>query len=132
MGVAQTLLLRLRANASEARRLRDELHAWLRSAGINGSTGAEIAVAVNEAFLNAVEHPLQRRSDEIVVRGGVFARHVVVHVHDEGEWQEEVDPSREHYGQQLMAVLMDRVHVERTRGGTTVTLRKMLPRAGRG
>ena len=54
------LELELRADPSEAKRLRNELHAWLLEAGINGSTGYDIAAAATEAFINAIEHPAQR------------------------------------------------------------------------
>ena len=54
--------LELRADPSEAKRLRNELHVWLLEAGINGSTGYDIAAAATEAFINAIEHPAQRRT----------------------------------------------------------------------
>jgi anti-sigma regulatory factor (Ser/Thr protein kinase) len=72
--MAETLHLALSADPSEAKRLRNQLHAWLLGAGINGSTGAEMVLAANEAFVNAVEHPRHRRSGEIVIRGHVDER----------------------------------------------------------
>jgi anti-sigma regulatory factor (Ser/Thr protein kinase) len=125
--MAQTLHLSLSAHPSEAKRLRNELHAWLLEAGINGSTGGEIVLAANEAFVNAVEHPRHRRSREIAIRGQVAEGRVVVSVSDDGRWQEDVDPSRDHFGQLLMWELMSIVRVRRGDAGTTVVLTRRLP-----
>lgn len=124
--MAQTLHLNLSADPSEAKRLRNELGVWLRGTGINGSTGAEIVVAANEAFINAVEHPRDRRSGEIVIRGQVGERQVVVCVCDDGRWQEQADPSRDHYGHILMGELMSSVCVQRGGAGTNVVLTRRL------
>ena len=72
------LELELRADPSEAKRLRNELHAWLLEAGINGSTGYDIAAAATEAFINAIEHPAQRVSHQVNVRGQIDADRTVV------------------------------------------------------
>lgn len=125
--MAQTLHLTLSADPSEAERLRNQLNAWLREAGINGSTGAEVVLAVNEAFINAVEHPRHRRSGEIAIRGQVGEGQVVVRVGDDGRWQERVGPSRDHYGHLLMEALMSSVRVERSDAGTTVVFTCQLP-----
>jgi hypothetical protein len=55
----------LSGDASNARRLRAELHSWLLDAGINGVVGSDIVGAVSEAFGNAVAHPLGRASDQV-------------------------------------------------------------------
>lgn len=124
--MARTLRLRLAGGAAEAKKLRNELHRWLLEAGINGSIGAEIVAATNEAFVNAVEHPRQRRSCAITVSGHVNEKQLVVEVGDDGHWQEQTDPSRDHYGQSLMAALMTSVRVERSQAGTTVVLTRRL------
>lgn len=125
--MAQTLQFELSADPSEAKRLRNQLRAWLLKAGINGSIGAEIVLAANEAFVNAVEHPCHRRSGEIVIRGQVDEGQVVVWISDDGRWQEVADPSRDHYGQLLMEELMSIVRVQRSGAGTTVVLTRDLP-----
>jgi Flp pilus assembly protein TadB len=88
------------------------LRAWLRESGINGATGDHIALAVSEAFANAVIHPQERRKPEISVAGEVSEREVTVRIQDHGTWQSEIDPSRSHYGHSLMRTLMSRVRVE--------------------
>jgi anti-sigma regulatory factor (Ser/Thr protein kinase) len=127
LGVARTLRLRLASDPSEAKRLRNELHRWLLGAGINSSTGAEIVLAVNEAFINAVEHPRDRRSGEIVISGRIGECEVAVCVRDDGLWEEEMDLGRDHFGQSVMEALMSSVRVERGESGTQVVLVQQLP-----
>jgi anti-sigma regulatory factor (Ser/Thr protein kinase) len=122
------LRLTLTAQASEARQLRSELHAWLLDVGIDGATGHDITLAVNEAFVNAVEHPLQRRDDTVTIRGRHDNSEVIVNVCDHGRWAHDADPSRDHYGQKLMRTLVDRVQIQTGDHGTTVTLHKTLER----
>ena len=125
--MARTLRLSLVSERHEARKLRKELRRWLLEAGINGSTVAEIMLAANEAFINAVEHPLQRRSGQIEISGRVGDGHVVIRVGDDGRWQDYADRSRDHYGQLLMEALMSSVRVQRRETGTTVVLTRLLP-----
>jgi anti-sigma regulatory factor (Ser/Thr protein kinase) len=125
--VTPALRLILTADASQAKRLRNELRAWLRDARINGATGHDVTLAVDEAFINAVEHPVDRSSREITVSGEVRSGRLVVRIADRGRWQASVDPDRPHYGRKLMDKLMDRVEIERHRGGTTITLHKIIP-----
>jgi anti-sigma regulatory factor (Ser/Thr protein kinase) len=120
----QRLDLVLPSNPSEAKRLRNELHAWLLAAGINGATGHDITTATNEAFANAVEHPLHRRSNEIRISGHITSKGVVITIRDDGDWQPIQDDGRHHYGYSLINNLMDTIDVARTRNGTIVTLRK--------
>jgi anti-sigma regulatory factor (Ser/Thr protein kinase) len=119
------LELELRADPSEAKRLRNELHAWLLEAGINGQTGYDIATAATEAFLNAIEHPAARGSDQIAVFGVIGAdRRVIVEVSDDGHWQPHSDPERDHLGYSLMRATMDSVETSRSWQGTRVTLKR--------
>ncbi len=119
------LELELRADPSEAKRLRNELHAWLLEAGINGSTGYDIAAAATEAFINAIEHPAQRVSHQVNVRGQIDAdRTVVVKITDDGRWKQQIDTGRDHYGYTLMHATVDSIAITESDLGTTVTLRR--------
>jgi anti-sigma regulatory factor (Ser/Thr protein kinase) len=95
-------------------------------AGIDGRVGSEIATAANEAFLNAVQHPLDRATDQIEVEGEVGSGEVVVRVRDDGLWNAELDPDRPHFGLGLIAALTDSVKIEREASGSVVTLRRKL------
>ena len=122
------LHLVLSGKASEARMLRGALRRWLAEVQINGAIGRDIVGAVSEAFANAVEHPLERRADAVLIDGEIESSEVVVRVRDHGQWQHEVDPARRHYGFRLMEGLMDAVAIERSDRGTVVTLRRAIPR----
>jgi len=123
--VERRLELVLVSAPSEGKRLRNELHAWLLTAGINGATGQDLATAATEAFINAVEHPVERSSDRIFVRGEIDAdRRVTLEIEDDGRWQPHADQSRDHFGFLLMRTGVDSVDVARSEGGTIVTLRR--------
>ena len=109
---------------AEAVRLRVELRKWLDAAAITGLMRAEITSSVSEAFINAVEHPVDRAGAEITVEGEIDRREVEICVRDRGRWNERVDPTRDHNGLRLMEAQMDSVEVERTAEGTAVTLRR--------
>jgi anti-sigma regulatory factor (Ser/Thr protein kinase) len=115
-----------RSSSYEARKLRRELHSWLLAAGVNGTVERDVTGAVNEAFANAIEHPVGRASEEIVVDGEVTDGVVVVRIRDDGVWSDDVDPDRSHYGFELMETLMDRVEVARGSEATIVTLRRAI------
>ena len=116
----------LSGDASNAKRLRTELHSWLLGAGINGVVGSDIVGAVSEAFGNAVEHPLGRASDQVVVEGAIASREVVLWVRDDGSWNDAVDGDRPHLGLVMMNQMMNAVEIERGSDGTVVTLRRSL------
>ena len=109
---------------SAGKKLRAELREWLLAADINGVVGDEIVSAVTEAFVNAVEHPVDRAGARVTVEGEMTGGEVVFRVQDQGRWREKVDPTRDHYGYRLMEAQMDSVEVERGGSGTVVTLRR--------
>lgn len=125
-GVKGRLHLVLRSDASVAKRLRSAVRVWLAGAGITGAAASAVTSAVNEAFVNAVEHPCERATDLVVVEGAVTSSEVVVRVRDDGAWSEELDPDRQHFGLGLIAALMDSVEINRGATGSMVTLRRSL------
>jgi anti-sigma regulatory factor (Ser/Thr protein kinase) len=95
----------------------------LLEAGVNGTTGDDLLMAATEAFINAVEHPVERASDRIVVRGEIDAdRRVAFEIEDDGRWQPHADQARDHFGFLLMRAGVDSVDVARSDAGTIVTL----------
>ena len=116
----------LSSDVSAAGRLRNGLRSWLLSRGIDGVVGSDVISAVGEVFANAVQHPLDRVSDEIVVDGEVSASEVVVRVRDDGSWNDALDPDRPHLGLRMIDQLVDAVEVDRQPGKTVVTLRRSL------
>jgi anti-sigma regulatory factor (Ser/Thr protein kinase) len=127
--MARPLHLTLSADPSEATKLRNELRGWMSEAGINGPTGHDVVLAVDEAFSNAIQHPINRASQEITISGDIFEQRLIVRIADKGRWQTSVDPTRAHYGHHLMDKLMDRVEIDQHHTGTIVTLHEtMFPR----
>lgn len=129
--MARRLHLVLRSDASLAKKLRNAVRAWLARAGINGGASTEITYAVNEAFVNAVEHPRDRATDQVDVEGVVSSSDVVVRVRDDGTWNEDLDPDRRHFGLGVVMALMDSIEIERGASGSIVTLRRTLSRKPR-
>jgi anti-sigma regulatory factor (Ser/Thr protein kinase) len=126
--MGSSLHLVLHGDASAGRVLREEVRQWLAGARVNGATGEAIVSAVSEAFTNAVEHPVERTSDDVAVDGQIESNEVVLRVRDDGRWQHNMDPARGHYGFRLMEALMDSVVIDRADGGTLVTLRRAILR----
>jgi anti-sigma regulatory factor (Ser/Thr protein kinase) len=116
----------LSSDASAATRLRERLQFWLLSRGINSAVGSDLISAVSEVFANAVHHPLDRVSDEIVVDGEAGTSEIVVRVRDDGSWNDSLDRERPHLGLKMVDRLVDAVEVDRRPGETVVTLRRSL------
>jgi anti-sigma regulatory factor (Ser/Thr protein kinase) len=123
----QYLDLALSTRASEAKRLRDELGAWLVQADVDQATGYDIALATVEAFTNALRHPVERGSETIRVHGCIDSHAVTLTIDDHGNWRK---PDRTRgsggYGLALMKALMTDMQIERTLHGTRVSLRRQL------
>jgi anti-sigma regulatory factor (Ser/Thr protein kinase) len=119
--------LELSTDPTEAKRLRNELHRWLLSAGINGSTGHDITLAAVEAFANAARHPQARKSTRISIRGSLSDDTVTLQVEDDGQWRQP-DPARDTggFGLALMKSFMTSVRIDREPTGTHVILRRDL------
>ena len=123
--------LTLSAEPSAAKRLRNELHAWLLANGINGTTGRDLILAATEAFGNAVKHPVARATDTVQVEGELVEGTVVLTIRDDGRWLEKRDKEEGHYGYTLMEALVDAVQVSHGAGGTAITLRRAVSTPGR-
>jgi anti-sigma regulatory factor (Ser/Thr protein kinase) len=117
--------LQLSTDPTNAKRLRNELHRWLLSAGINGPTGHDITLATVEAFANAARHPQDRKSTRINIHGSVDNNTVTLQIKDDGHWRQ---PNPAHdsggFGLALMKSFMTSVHIKHEPTGTQVTLRR--------
>jgi anti-sigma regulatory factor (Ser/Thr protein kinase) len=110
----------------EAKRLRNELHAWLLEAGINGATGDDIILAASEAFLNAAEDPVDRPAAAINVDAEITDNDVIVTVSKRSQLQLGPGLSRDHYSHVLIRALMSRMQIETDPAGTKVRLQKTI------
>ena len=121
--------LSLTSEPSEAKKLHNELQAWLLEFGINGAIGHDILLATNEAFLNAIEDSQEHVTRLIAISAQVAERDVVIHLHRPAQQRRpQVDASPGRHSQSLLTALMNNVRIDRHQNGTSITLRKTLDR----
>jgi anti-sigma regulatory factor (Ser/Thr protein kinase) len=118
------LQLRLEARSEAARLLRERVRMWLEEAGATQQETFEVLLATAEAFANAVEHPQEPTAQLVDVEGTITDQAVIISIRDYGRWQSAQE--RGGFGQVLMEKLMDRVRVDCSVDGTTVTMRRRL------
>jgi anti-sigma regulatory factor (Ser/Thr protein kinase) len=121
-GDAELVLPRAPQAAGQARR---EVRKVLRGAGVSEDATFELLVGLSEAINNAVEHALDPRRDEVVVRVRVEAtrRRVRLEVQDFGRWRERRPSMDRGYGASLMSAGCS-VQVQPGPDGTLVTLER--------
>jgi anti-sigma regulatory factor (Ser/Thr protein kinase)/putative methionine-R-sulfoxide reductase with GAF domain len=121
------LNLRLPAEPSVLADVRHLLRRWLYRHGVLEQDMREILLAVNEACANAIEHayspaPAQFELEAIDDEGQLEFR-----IKDQGSWR---SARGEHRGRglKLIETAMDEVQVRTSESGTTVVMRRRVPR----
>jgi anti-sigma regulatory factor (Ser/Thr protein kinase) len=121
----EPLVVRLPADATSLAPLRERLRRWLMAQGMTRSEAGDVLLAVGEAASNAVEHPLEPSPPAILV---TLARgsdgETRMEIRDHGNW--DAEPSLPHRGrgmQIMRAISEGEVVIDRTAGGTTVSIR---------
>jgi anti-sigma regulatory factor (Ser/Thr protein kinase) len=125
-GNAETLNLRLAAVPAQAALLRAHLRLWLTEQRAHEDEIADILLAANEAFGNAITHAHQPRSIAVHVDASISDGVVEVVVRDHGRWQESRHTGGVGLGLALMHALMHTVELHASQEGTTVRLRRPL------
>jgi anti-sigma regulatory factor (Ser/Thr protein kinase) len=120
------LSLALPATTSALPTIRSALRRWLVRAGVNEETSADVVVAVWEACANAVQHPVDPRSREIVVEADAQSAFLSVSVRDSGHWHERPADTSRGFGLTMVNGLMDVVLIQRTPDGTEVRMVRSL------
>ncbi|SHF29825.1 STAS domain-containing protein [Streptoalloteichus hindustanus] len=113
--------------------VRDELRRWLAEIGAGEDDAQGVEQAVGEAAANAVEHAYPDGQDGLVRVTGSVERDgtIQVAVADGGRWRPpRADPGLRGRGLLLMQECVDRVVVDPSPAGTTVTLRRTPRREG--
>ena len=103
-------------------RLRTDLEAWLRAAGISGREAFDAVAAASEATSNAIEHaqhPTEPFVDVEAARAGDVLK---VTVRDYGHWRQPRFDSDRNHGLLLIDSLMTRVAIDRAAAGTTIAM----------
>src|SRR5262249_40068932 len=97
---------------------------WLRQAGVDGNEAYELVVACGEACANAVAHAYPVGRAHYEVSAGRDGEVIEIVVRDFGSWREETSPHSR--GLELIEKLVDEMRIDRTSGGTVVTMRRRL------
>jgi anti-sigma regulatory factor (Ser/Thr protein kinase) len=115
------------SDASAAGRVRREVRPLLRQAGVDDDVVFELLLGLSEAVNNAVEHPVDSRSDAVQVRVGVDSatRTVRLEVRDSGRWRERRPSMDRGRGATLMAA-SGSVSVRPGQDGTEVVLERQV------
>ena len=124
--LAERLELGVEADPQSLSRVRRALARWLREAGVDGDDAYEMIVACGEASANAVAHayPVGRAQFEVTASRSADVVEIVVR--DYGTWREPTSPNSR--GLKLISDLVDEVDIDRSSGGTVVTMRRRVGR----
>jgi anti-sigma regulatory factor (Ser/Thr protein kinase) len=120
------LHLEPRADPDELSTVRHTLERWLAAASVGEREAYRIALATNEACMNAIEH--SGANGSFVVDAALGEDLVDVTVRDSGRWRPARSGSGGGLGMDMMRELMDLVEVTPAEGGTTVWLRRSVSR----
>jgi anti-sigma regulatory factor (Ser/Thr protein kinase) len=119
--LGNTLAVTLEADPTTLVSLRRVVGRWLIRLGVAEGQRFDVALACSEAAANAIEHAYGPNDAWFDVHGQAFDDRIVIRVADRGSWRARAHRDRGR-GLMLMHALMDDVRVDRSAGGTTVTL----------
>jgi anti-sigma regulatory factor (Ser/Thr protein kinase) len=101
--------------------VRRALRTYLEHLGLDASRAEDAVLATGEAVGNAIEHAYRGAQGTIRLRARVRGRRLYIEVLDRGHWRLDGDPERGR-GLSIMRALVDRVSIESSRSGTSVSL----------
>ena len=115
---------RLVADATQLPAIRRATARWSAAAGLSEDTAADVALVLNEAVTNCVEHAYRDRPGELVWRlARVEGGGVRIRVQDFGTWRPPpADPGYRGRGLAVIHTLAEHVELDATDGGTTLTI----------
>ena len=123
------LRIRLPAIPASLAVIRAHLRSWLPTAAVNGSTAAELLLAVGEAASNAVEHAVRGAvgNVELEITARATDTGLALTVKDNGRWHARPSARGQRgHGSRLIRALVDTVTITPTPQGTTVEMHKEL------
>jgi signal transduction histidine kinase/CheY-like chemotaxis protein len=123
----RAMVLRLPAEATRLSLLRRRLEDFLTAHGVPEADIFDLIVAVSEAAANAIEHPIEPAEPTIHLEVSLDDDAVVATVRDTGSWRPETAAGFRGRGLALISALAE-LTVERSTGGTAVSLRRPLTR----
>jgi anti-sigma regulatory factor (Ser/Thr protein kinase) len=107
--------------------LRQRLEKFLSAHRVSDIDIFDLIIAVSEATANAIEHPLNRRTDVVEVEVSIDHGAAVATVRDSGQWRPATAGGNRGRGLALIGELAE-LSVRRTPDGTAVTFRRRLTR----
>jgi anti-sigma regulatory factor (Ser/Thr protein kinase) len=117
------LELRLPARSTSLAELRAALTAWLARSGVRSGVAFDVVAAASEAASNAIEHAEAPSVPVVEVKAERLDDTLVIRVRDFGRWRTPRFDTDRNRGLMLIQSLMSQVAVDRTPGGTVVTMR---------
>jgi anti-sigma regulatory factor (Ser/Thr protein kinase) len=109
------------ARPDSAPRMRQALRSFLDILDLETTRAEDAVLAAGEAVGNAIEHAYRGARGTIRLRASVKGRRLFIEVLDRGHWRLDGDPERGR-GLSIMRALVDRVSIESSRSGTSVSL----------
>ncbi|MBI5106409.1 MAG: ATP-binding protein, partial [Solirubrobacterales bacterium] len=125
-GRPERLELEVGPDVHRVRELREAMRGWLAPLGATRDDLDAVAVAVTEAYANAMEHGGGGPGAPVAVRAAVADGVLRITVADPGPWRSATDAGTRGHGLPLMRALMDEVRLERGAEGTRIHLVKKL------
>jgi anti-sigma regulatory factor (Ser/Thr protein kinase) len=125
---ARRLCLSMPATGNALQTVREDMRRWLRRAGVDDRAARDVVLALWEACANAVEHPVEPRSRDLVVKADIGAAGVRVSIRDTGRWRAPSRRVSRGLGLVMVRAVMDDVAIHRRPHGTEVTMVRSLSR----
>jgi anti-sigma regulatory factor (Ser/Thr protein kinase)/putative methionine-R-sulfoxide reductase with GAF domain len=122
------LRLEVPSDPNELASVRHSITRWLAAAAVDERDAYRVAIACNEACMNAIEHAFAPRDAKLYVHAKLDDHAVDILVRDHGHWREPLGNGPGGRGLAMMRSLMDAVDVTPTPQGTTVHLRRTVAR----
>lgn len=123
------LRIETKATADQLANIRHRLAAWLRVADVPDALNADVALVVNEACTNCVEHAYRgHRVGTMLLEARIADGEVRARVADSGSWKTPAaNPGNGGRGLVLMRALSDAMELDTTQTGTTVDIGFRIP-----
>ena len=118
------LNLRVPSETGSLDLVRDALRSWVAGTELSRSDAQDVVLAVWEACANSIEHSVNARADELVVRADVTDSRIRISIADTGEWSPSTERVDRGLGLRLIHAMMSSVDIASTDEGTRVTLEK--------
>lgn len=123
---ASPLDLTLPARPDSLNAIRSSLSDWLEQAHLPEAEAKDVLLSVWEAAANGIEHARDDEGGTIAVTATIVGDRIRVEVTDTGSWREATPRDDRGLGLQMIRAVMTEVEIDRTPGGTTVKMERLV------